>query len=341
MIFSQKTCLTDNNSDSYGSFCVGPWGEGIVNEGIAFSHSRPKWDSLDDDELIFYTPFLISDEQTPERVERLKLQLNKAISCKLWWSAQSLKQVAPPDWTLDQFKAKLGKTFNGIGNFENLINIGAKNAHTWFGRAQLVKLKKKPFFNFKNFGKKIHSKDFEIYEMSEIETLKILARCIKRIESDPHNLTGLQDISLPELGLAAIHTGINPVYFTKGCAFLHETLSIACWTGFLLRGRSAYLSAEIASKLKQILCSFTSTAYSLKNSLSESRMLDERIVSHVKLVCDVDELQKSIDQCVEGFSVVLIQSKVHNPKDVFSRHSMLKGTNKHFREQVYDLQVAV
>ena len=341
MILSHKVCQTDNNSGVYNGYSVGSWGEGIVNEGIAFSHSRPEWESIDDDELIFYTPFLISDAQTPERVERLKSHLYKAISCKLWWSAQSLKRVASLDWTLDKFKIKLGKTFDGISSFESLMDTGAKNAHTWFGKAQLARLKKQPFFGFKNFGIKIHSKDFETYEISEIEILKILAKCIKRVGADSYNLTASQDISLPELGLAAIHTGINPVYFTRGYAFLHETLSLACWTGFLLRGRSAYLSAEIASKLKQILFSSKSAAQSSKNGISEAQMLDEHIISHLKFVCDVKTLQKSVDQCMESLSVILIQTKAHDSKHVLARHSVLKSANRHFREQNYDLQVAV
>ncbi len=340
MIFSQK--IKSNVFEISDISPIGSWGEGTINEGMAFFHSRPRWDSLNDDELVFYTPFLVSDQQTPERVRRLKSHLVLALSCKLWWSTQVLQQLGFPNWSVKNFEARLNSSqaLNGIGTFSDLLNRGAKNAHTWFGKTHLFRLKTLGLFNAFSFCKASQNSSTETYEASEIEILTLLAICIRKIDTDPYNLVAIKDTSLFELGLAAIHSGINPVYFTKGCTFLHETLTAACWTGFLLRGRSAYLSPEIASTLKQILSFKKGRGHSFEKMGLEVMTLDEQIALYTKFVCNVKSLKKSIDFCLESSSVTLVHTTAHNPKEVLSKNFILKHGNKDFCEP-YDLQVAV
>lgn len=319
------------------------WGENTINEGVPFCYSRPRWNSISDDELVFYTPFLVSYQQTAERVKRLTSHLLMAIACKLWWSVHVLKQTAHPGWSIQNFEDTLVKNqfFCENGAFSSLLDMGAKNAHKWFSQSHIGRLKPSWLSQFFGSSKKVNTADIEKYEANEIKILVILSKCMQQVRNDPHNLSTTQNLNLTDLGLAAIHSGVNPVYFTKGCAFLHETLTVACWIGFLLRGRSAYLSCEIAFKMRQVLQSSKQISQPFKKYVSDAEMLDAQIVSHATYACDMDALLKSIHQCIENSSVGLVYSKASNPMKIILKNAMFENVSHRIAISNHDLQVAI
>ncbi len=296
------------------------WGEGIVDEGVSFFWSRPEWHSISDDELIFYSPLLASDGQGAARSSRLIKHLTQAIACRIWWIVQSRIRLGSFDRTpsaevKDVILREIDRSsiVSAAGTAGTLFEAGFSSSHLWFGNVQMRGLAGR---GRRRFGPKSRAADLaaeKAFHAQEYDILRILAKCLEKIQEDPHNIGASVDLTLPELGLAAIHGAVSPIYFTRGWAHLHETMTVACWLGFLLRKRTAYLSPEIARQMEQILQAGPSPI-----DKTEAHILDEIIVSHAELVFGAEKLKALAHKCAENACVAKISPKSKNLTQLFS-----------------------
>jgi hypothetical protein len=288
---------------------AGTWGDGIIDEGPSFALSRPRWDNIDDDELIFYSPELARNSQTELRAGRLKTQLRRALACRVWWSVQALTSISPMRWNQPGLIREIDRA--GIlqgAHAEDFLAAGAKLAAGWFGKFQHTRLNREPLTRFWHANRGLDEATAQDCKAHEFRLLAILSKCLHAVDAPSHETSGEPRLTLPDLAFAAIHGGVNPAYVFPDHEGLHETMTIACWIGFLFRGRSALLSPEMARQAEFILQPRTSSA-----GASDVRGLESLIAFHAETVFGAASLKDVAHQCARTHSVGQVTPKARKP----------------------------
>ena len=291
----------------------GVWGEGLVDEGPEFSMSNPRWDNIDDDELIFYAPALARADQARSRSKRLKEHISRAIACRVWCGVRTLATLAPHKWNQNSLLHEIEQRgFLAGADANDTFEFGAQKASSWISEAQYGKLSGSLLPVHWNLHRRIDEDWLEANKEYEFGLIGALAKCIAAIEARRRDAF----LTPSQLALAAIHGAVNPALFDSHYENMHSSLTVAGWSGFLIRGRSALLSPDLAARLLEVLGS-SPRSY----DAGASQGFDETVDFHLNLVFGSDLLRQIARECIAARCVAHISPKLRNPALILMKAS--------------------
>lgn len=225
------------------------WGDGLVEQSLSSMYGHATWDDVSGDELAILMPALAGRRGTTATARDAAFFVQRMFLARIFHCMirmASLAEAGPPSQVAR--RSALGTIVRSqVVTAVPAIDAASAGESIWgelFGSP--------PVLPSASEGTLPNLRNEWLVELSILASLDRFlndAHRLRRAGSDSSASRVLPSDAL----IASIYSSVNAAYVYPELEYMHETLMLGAWLGFLERGRSALLPETIATRLVRYL----------------------------------------------------------------------------------------
>jgi hypothetical protein len=245
------------------------WGDGLVDHPLSAFYGHLTWDDVSGDELIILMPALARQKNVAGKPRDAAFFVRRMLTARVF---DCVTRMAGETAELEPAPGLRQAAIDIVVRSQTVTAVSAIDAALSSDDIWIEIFGRRPASRYRSQSLAVSpappatSSDQWALELSILAALDRLLRDAER----PQQGSAAAPIQSSDALLASIYAGFNAAYVYPELEFMHETLMLGAWLGFLERGRSALMPDFIAERILGYLKKGSDTAVATDNGRCEA-----------------------------------------------------------------------